>query len=168
MTGALGWRWAFFLNVPVGVATTALAVRVLARETGPGLRRGAGLRPLVPSRLLRRRVVVINLAHALLVGAMFGFQFLVTLYFQRVLGYTPAEAGLGILPVALGIGALSLGAFPRLAARFGAQRLLPPALALIAAGLLLLARVPVDGDYATTSCPASCCSRSAAGWRCPR
>jgi hypothetical protein len=126
------------------------AVLGLAAAALPGLfawRQATGSHPLVPLRLLRTRVVLTNLAHALLVGAMLGFQFLVTLYFQRVLGYNPAEAGLAILPVTVGIGALSLGAFPRPAARFGPQRLLPAALAAIAAGMALLVRVPVDGGY---------------------
>ena len=84
---------------------------------------------------------------------MFGFQFLVTLYFQRVLGYSPAQAGLGVLPVALGIGAMSLLVFPRVNARFGAQAALLPGLLAIAAGLALLSRVPVDGRYLTDVAP---------------
>src|SRR3954469_3968534 len=37
ITGALGWRWVFLINLPVGVLTVAAGRRVLARETGPGL-----------------------------------------------------------------------------------------------------------------------------------
>jgi EmrB/QacA subfamily drug resistance transporter len=198
ITDVAGWRWVFFINVPFGVATVLAGRRVLARDTGPGLREGADVtgaallvtglmlaivaivdgaarelvlpaaallagfaarqataaRPLIALDALRSRVVVgANVAHALLVGAMFGFQFLVTLYFQRVLGYSPAQAGLGVLPVALGIGAMSLLVFPRIAARFGARAALLPGLLAIAAGLALLSRTPVDGRYLTDVAP---------------
>jgi MFS family permease len=153
ITDAAGWRWVFFINVPFGIATVLAGRRVLARDSGPGLREGAdvagaallviglmlsivaivdgaarglavpaaallgafavrqatGARPLIALEVLRSRLVVgANAAYALLVGAMFGFQFLITLYFQHVVGYSPAQAGLGVLPVALGIGAMSL------------------------------------------------------------
>ena len=198
ITDAAGWRWVFFINVPFGIATVIAGRRVLARETGPGLREGADVagaallvtglmlaivaivdaaarglavpaaallaafavrqataaRPLIALEVLRSRLVVgANAAHALLVGAMFGFQFLVTLYFQRVLGYSPAQAGLGVLPVALGIGAMSLLVFPRINARFGARAALLPGLLAIAAGLALLSRVPVDGRYLSDVAP---------------
>jgi EmrB/QacA subfamily drug resistance transporter len=192
ITDVAGWRWAFFINVPIGVLTVAAGRRVLAPEGGPGLRAGADVtgalllvtgvmlalvaivddrvrvlgavalallalflrrqatagQPLLPLRVLRSRVVAgANAVHALMVGAMFGFQFLITLYFQRVLGYTPAQAGLGVLPVALGIGAMSLLVFPRIEQRLGARAALLPGLLAIAGGLALLTRVPVHGAY---------------------
>ena len=77
------------------------------------LRQATARRPLLPLGVLRNRVVAgANVVHALHVAAMFGFQFLVTLYFQRVLGYSPAQAGLAVLPVAMGIGAMSLARVP--------------------------------------------------------
>jgi hypothetical protein len=78
---------------------------------------------------------------------MFGFQILVALGLQQVLGYTPAQAGLAVLPVAAGIGAMSLAVSPLLERRHGARAALLPGLLAIAAGLALLARVPVEGDY---------------------
>jgi MFS family permease len=41
LTQALSWHWIFFVNVPIGIVTVALAVRILRAETGPGLRAGA-------------------------------------------------------------------------------------------------------------------------------
>jgi EmrB/QacA subfamily drug resistance transporter len=41
LTQALSWHWIFFVNVPIGIVTLALAVRILKAETGPGLRAGA-------------------------------------------------------------------------------------------------------------------------------
>jgi EmrB/QacA subfamily drug resistance transporter len=41
LTQALDWHWIFFVNVPIGVAAIAVALRVLAPERGVGLRAGA-------------------------------------------------------------------------------------------------------------------------------
>jgi hypothetical protein len=131
----------------LGVVALALLAAFVRRQA-------PARRPLLPLGVLRSRIVAgANAVHALTVGAMFGFQFLVTLYFQRVLGYSPAQAGLAVLPVALGIGAMSLFVFGRVEARHGARAALLPGLLAIAAGLALLARVPVDGHYLTDVAP---------------
>src|SRR5579859_1180996 len=41
ITQAINWHWIFFVNLPIGVATAILARRVVAGDTGIGLRRGA-------------------------------------------------------------------------------------------------------------------------------
>ena len=41
LTQALSWHWIFFVNVPIGIATGVLALRLLAPEAGAGLRAGA-------------------------------------------------------------------------------------------------------------------------------
>ncbi|MFD7655750.1 MFS transporter [Actinosynnema sp. NPDC059797] len=41
LTDALSWHWIFFINLPIGAATIALAVRLLPGGRGPGLRAGA-------------------------------------------------------------------------------------------------------------------------------
>ena len=133
----------------LGALSAVLLALFAARER-------TAARPLLPLRLLRSRTVVAaNLVLALMVGAMFGFQFLVTLYFQRVLGYGPAAAGLAVLPIAVLIGAVSLGAFPRLAARHGAAAVLAPGLLAIAAGLALLSAAPSDGRYLADVAPSA-------------
>src|SRR3954453_7408606 len=192
ITAALGWRWAFVVNLPIGLVTVLAGRRILPAETGPGLRAGADVvgaalvtgslmtailaivdgalralglvavvllaafvvrqerapRPLLPLRVLRSRMVRgANATHVLLVGAMFGFQFLVALYFQRVLDFTPAQAGLAVVPVAAGIGTISLFAVGRVQARIGEYRTLLLGLALVAPGLLLLNRARADGSY---------------------
>jgi EmrB/QacA subfamily drug resistance transporter len=132
------------------LSTRTLVVGALAAAllTGFVVRQATAERPLLALRVLRSRVVAgTNVSHALMVGAMFGFQFLVALYLQRVQGFGPAEAGLAVLPIALGIGAMSLVGYPRLASRFGSRTLLPAGLLAVALGLALLARAPVDGRY---------------------
>lgn len=41
LTDALSWHWIFFINLPIGVATVLLAVRVLPTDRGAGLAAGA-------------------------------------------------------------------------------------------------------------------------------
>jgi EmrB/QacA subfamily drug resistance transporter len=41
LTESINWHWIFFVNVPVGLATAAAALRLLDNDRGPGLRRGA-------------------------------------------------------------------------------------------------------------------------------
>jgi MFS family permease len=41
LTEGLSWNWIFFVNVPIGVATAVLALRLLAHEEGIGLKAGA-------------------------------------------------------------------------------------------------------------------------------
>ncbi|MFF2504902.1 MFS transporter [Streptomyces sp. NPDC058067] len=41
LTDALSWHWIFFINLPIGLATLAVAVPALPRDRGLGLRAGA-------------------------------------------------------------------------------------------------------------------------------
>ncbi|MBG0564165.1 MFS transporter [Actinoplanes aureus] len=41
LTDALSWPWIFFINVPIGIATIALALVALPRDRGAGLSAGA-------------------------------------------------------------------------------------------------------------------------------
>jgi EmrB/QacA subfamily drug resistance transporter len=208
LTQGLNWHWIFFINLPIGVATAVLAPRLLPRDRGIGLRRGAdapgavlitgslmlgvytivkpaaeygwsagrtlglggvalGLmvafvvreattrNPLVPLRIFRSPSVSgANVVQALTVAGMFGMFFLGVLYLQRVLGYDALRTGLAFLPVTLVIATLSLRYSERLIMRLGARTILVPGLVLIAAGLGLVARVPVDGNYLTDVLPA--------------
>jgi fucose permease len=94
-----------------------------------------------------------NIVQALFVAGMFGMFFLGALYLQRVLGYDALEVGLAFLPVTLVIGTLSLGFSERLNMRFGPKATLLPSLVLIAAGLALFARAPVDAGYVSDILP---------------
>jgi MFS family permease len=82
-----------------------------------------------------------------MVAAMFGFFFLGSLDLERVQRYGPLAIGLAFLPVTLGMGSLSIGASARLITRFGARRVLLAGLAVMAVGLVLLARGPLHSEY---------------------
>jgi EmrB/QacA subfamily drug resistance transporter len=121
--------------------TAALFAAFIAREA-------TARTPLVPLRIFRSRTTVgANAIQALGVAGMFGMFFLAVLYLQRVLGYDALETGVAFLPVSGLIGALSLGASAKLSMRFGARTVLIPGMVLMAIGLLLFTRVPVNGDY---------------------
>jgi EmrB/QacA subfamily drug resistance transporter len=104
--------------------------------------------PLMPLRLFRSRDTAgANAIQALVVAGMFGTFFLGSLYLQRVQHYDPLKIGFAFLPTTLVMGTLSLRYSERLIMRFGARNLLVPGMALVGAGLLLFARVPVHGHY---------------------
>jgi MFS family permease len=64
-----------------------------------------------------------------------------------VLGFDALQIGLAFLPTTLIMGTLSLRYSEALMTRFSPRAMLLPGLTLIAAGLGLLARVPVHGSY---------------------
>jgi EmrB/QacA subfamily drug resistance transporter len=41
LTQAINWHWIFFVNVPIGIATAVLALRLIASDKGTGLKEGA-------------------------------------------------------------------------------------------------------------------------------
>ena len=209
LTQSISWHWIFFINVPIGVATALLALRLLEKDKGIGFGQGADVlgavlitgslmlgvytivkpaaelgwvagqtlgfaaaalgllaafvvreitarNPLVPLRIFRsRNVAGANVIQSLTVAGMFGMFFLGVLYLQRVLGYDALETGLAFLPTTVVIGTLSVRYSERLIMRFGARRTLLPGLVLIAAGLALFARVPVDGNYVIDVLPST-------------
>jgi EmrB/QacA subfamily drug resistance transporter len=118
------------------------------------VRQATARTPLLPLRVFASRSVSgANLAQLFIIGAAMGFQVIVTLYMQRVLGFRPAAAGLGLFPVAAVIAAVSLGLSARLIGRFGASRVLISGLVLITAALALLTQIPAHADYATDLLP---------------
>jgi EmrB/QacA subfamily drug resistance transporter len=137
--GEQGWGSAQTLGLGgTAIALLALFVARQARISNP----------LMPLRLFRsRNVTGANLVMALLIVGFFGMFFLGALYMQGILGYSPLEVGLAFLPSCLVMGTLSLGFAERLIMGIGPRPALIGGLALAAAGLLLLARTPVGGDY---------------------
>jgi EmrB/QacA subfamily drug resistance transporter len=110
--------------------------------------------PLMPLRLFKsRNVTGANVTIALMVAGMFAMFFMGALYLQEVLDYDPLQVGLAFLPSTIVMGAMSLRYSERLQMRFGPKATLLPAIVSIAAGLLLWARTPVDGNYVVDLVP---------------
>ncbi|MEJ3652581.1 MFS transporter [Actinomycetes bacterium KLBMP 9759] len=147
--------------------TAALAAAMLAltsiSEAGSGapILAGAAVVLFVAFALVERRqqtpvlrfgllrlpgVRTANLTLFLNAGALGATLFFLTLYLQVVLGYSPLAVGAAFAPVTLVILVLSPHA-ARLTGRFGVARMLGTGLVLLAAGALLLARMPEGGTY---------------------
>ena len=110
--------------------------------------------PLVPLRLFKHRnLSVANGVGILMPAAMFGWFFFSALYLQLILGYSPLEVGLAFLPSTLVWGASSLWLSDKLIMRFGIKTPMLVGFSLFVIGLLLYARVPVDGNYFTDVFP---------------
>src|SRR5262249_9257265 len=103
--------------------------------------------PLVPLRVFRSRVLVGASLVMLLIGTVaYGIPFVLTLYAQRVLGYSAFKFGVGSVVLALGaaVGAI-IGRAAVLRAGFGAVA--ATGIALMGAASLLLTQVSVSGSY---------------------
>jgi EmrB/QacA subfamily drug resistance transporter len=140
--------WGATSTLVLGAVSLALSIAFLVRQARIE-------NPLMPLHLFRsRNVSGANAMQMLLVAGMFSMFFLGALYMQQILGYDPLQVGLAFLPATLVMGTLSLGFSEKLIMRFGPRRTLMPGLVFIGAGLLLFARTPVDGSYATDILPA--------------
>jgi EmrB/QacA subfamily drug resistance transporter len=140
-----GWTSAQTLGL-LGVAAALMAIFIWIEAKGRA--------PLMPLGLFRlRNVVVANIVGVLWAAAMFAWFFVSALYLQLVLGYSPLQVGLAFLPANLIMGVLSVGLSAKLVMRFGFRPPLAVGLSLAAAGLLLFARAPVDGNFVVDVLP---------------
>jgi len=145
---AADYGWAAGRTLGLG----AVAAGLLAAFV---LRQARAAKPLLPLRMFRsRNLSGANVIQLLVVAGMFGMFFLGVLYLQRVLGYDALGTGLAFLPVSLGIGVFSLRFSAQLTSRFGARAVLIAGLTLVAVGLMLFTRTPVDGRYVQDLLPA--------------
>jgi EmrB/QacA subfamily drug resistance transporter len=88
-----------------------------------------------------------SLAISLAFFAMFGLFFLMTQYLQLVIGYSPLESGVRLLPMAVTI-MITAPTSAHLAERFGARNVVTAGLAVVAIGLGLISQFQVDTSYA--------------------
>jgi EmrB/QacA subfamily drug resistance transporter len=112
--------------------------------------------PLLPLTMFRSRTLTMaNVVQFLLIAGMFGLLYFGTLYLQNVLGYSSVQAGLGFVPIAVVIAAVSLGLSARIIGRLGGRTVLLAGLALVALAFAMLTFARVDGTYAVDFLPAS-------------
>jgi MFS family permease len=78
--------------------------------------------------------------------ALYGSIFLLIQYFQFVLGYSPLEAGVLAMPVALGLMIMSPNA-PKLVLRWGTKRVVMLGLAIVATGMCLYASDTIMSSF---------------------
>src|SRR6516162_830617 len=104
--------------------------------------------PLIPVRFFTNRTrVTSNVLSLALLAAFIGYVFLLTLYQQQVLGYSPLRTGLLFLPLGIGIGA-GIGLSTALMPRLGVKAVLAIGFLGSAAGLLLASNIHVNSTYA--------------------
>jgi EmrB/QacA subfamily drug resistance transporter len=141
--------WGSAQTVGLLTAAAALLAIFLAIEARISM-------PLVPLGLFRNRnVASANVVGVLMAAGMFAYFFVSALYMQQVLGYTPMEVGLAYLPSTILWGGCSFLLSDRLVLRFGIKKPLVAGLMLMAAGLVLFARAPVDGNFVVDILPAT-------------
>ena len=136
----VGWGSPQTIGVLVAAALLLAAFVLIERRSSA---------PLVPFAFFRNRSVSAANATMLAMGAaVIGLFYFLSLYMQKVLGYSAIKAGTSQLPLAAGI-VLAAGIASPLVARIGIRTVLITGLALFAGGLVWFTQLPVHGAYLT-------------------
>jgi len=199
LTQDFSWRWVFFINLPIGIVTFALAYRfiensraeqrpdtadiagattvtagllvlvydiVKAQAYGWTSGRTVGLfilavallgafvaiearskAPLIRLGIFQvRSLTSANAAMLFVMAGLYGMFFFATIYVQEVLGWKPLKAGLGFVPVTVGI-VIGAALSQQLLRKLGARVVPIIGIVMAACGLVLLSRIPVHGTY---------------------
>jgi EmrB/QacA subfamily drug resistance transporter len=199
-TDGPGWRWIFYVNLPVGIAALAITSLALNVPTIPREHRidylGAALivasvsalllyldwagnaygwfapgplallaasvalailfvlverraaEPIIPPRLFDNQVFTVGNIFGFQAGiAMFGTIIFLPFYFQGVMGMSPTESGLALLPAVLGILTTSIVS-GRLITLTGRYKIFPIVGAVtLTVALFLFSRLQVDTPF---------------------
>jgi len=134
----VGWGSAQTIGVLAAAAVLLVGFVVIERRSEA---------PLVPFAFFRNLNVSAANATMFATGAaIIGLFYFLSLYLQKVLGYSAIKAGTSQLPLAVGI-ILAAGMASPLVAHLGVRRVLIAGLALFAGGLGWFAQLPVNGSY---------------------
>jgi EmrB/QacA subfamily drug resistance transporter len=103
--------------------------------------------PMIPLRFFTNRTrLTSNFVSLALFAAFIGYVFLLTLYMQQILNYSPMKAGLAYLPLGIGIG-IGLGLASGLMPRIGVKTVLVIGFVGSAAGLFIASNINPDSSY---------------------
>ena len=140
----VGWGSAETIGAFTGSALLIAVALVIERRSRA---------PLIDLSIFRRRTLSGANVIALMLGTtLFGSFFLLTLYQQDVLGFSPLRTGVGNLAIALMvIGASTLA--QALVTRVGVKPVLMAGLTLIGGGLAYYTQLPANGSYFTNLFP---------------
>ena len=135
---SVGWGSAQTIGMLAAAGALLVAFVVIERRSEA---------PLVPFSFFRIGSVSAANATMLAAGAaIIGLFYYLSLYLQKVLGYSAITAGISQLPLAVGIvGAAGLAS--PLVTRYGVRPVLNAGLAMFAGGLVWFAQLPVHGSY---------------------
>ena len=130
--------WTSFSTLGFGTAGALLLALFVAAE-------GRSAAPLAPLGVFRERAVVVpNAAISLQSMVGIGWLYVLTLYFQDVLGHGPLTAGLLFAPMTV-VAVISASLAGRLSARLGVRPTAAVGLVLVGTGLLLMTRLSEEG-----------------------
>jgi EmrB/QacA subfamily drug resistance transporter len=139
--------WGSVHTIGFGVLSAALLSAFVLIER-------RSVEPLVRLSIFRVRTILAgNLTMLFVASGLFSMFFFNTLYVQRVLGFSPIQAGLAFLPFTAGI-IIGAGLAQRLVPALGAREVPIIGIVLAVAGLLLFLRLQPDGRYAIDLLPA--------------
>lgn len=93
-----------------------------------------------------------NAAQLPMTAAMFAVFFFVSIYVQKILGFSPVHTGLSFLPIPFVIGFIS-SQMPRIIHKYGYKLPLVTGPLFVSAALFFLSRITVGGDYLTDVLP---------------
>ena len=103
--------------------------------------------PMVDLKMFRRREFSGGIGTMMIWAfGVLGIYFFTSLYLQQTLGFSPVEAGLAFVPMALCV-AVFAGIAPRIEARAGAHRTVAAGMLLMVIGLVLFARLGLHAGY---------------------
>ena len=132
--------WGSTQTLVLGAVSLALIAAFAAIEA-------SAKRPLLPLGTFRNGMLrSANIGSVLTTAALFPMWFLLTLYTQEVLGYTPLEAGLAQLPIAALI-VFAAAPTQQLVTRVGPRIPFAAGLLLVAGALFWFSQVSPDGTF---------------------
>jgi EmrB/QacA subfamily drug resistance transporter len=135
--------WQVLLPLLGGVALFGVMVWIEAHSDAP----------LIPLRFFTNRTrVVTNFVTLFFSSAFFSYFFLLTLFEQQILGFSPLSGGLSYVPFGLTIGA-GIGFGTALMPRVGVKPLLSAGFFGCAVGLLLTSGIGVHSSYSGSVLP---------------
>ena len=110
--------------------------------------------PLIRLGILRQASLVrASLAIVAVAGSYFSWQFIVTLYLQDTLGWSPLHLALALLPIGIMVAASSVFS-DKLVDRFGTARIIAVTMTVMAVGYVLFLRMDTTPSYLTMILPA--------------
>jgi EmrB/QacA subfamily drug resistance transporter len=103
--------------------------------------------PLLPLSIFKvRGLAAADVTQLIAFAGFLSLFFLLTLYMQNVLGYSPIQTGAAYLPLCFGVG-ISAGISSQLLSRVGTRPVIVGGSLIAAGGVFWLSRIPVDGSF---------------------
>ncbi|MCO5972522.1 MFS transporter [Actinoallomurus soli] len=129
--------WQVLLPLIGGICLLVIMVAIESRSSDP----------LVPLRFFNNRTrATSNVLTAALFATFVSYAFMLTLYMQQILGYSPLKTGLAYLPLGLAFGA-GIGMNTALMPRLGVKLLLTIGFIGTAAGMFAASYLHADSSY---------------------